>query len=239
MDHDAHVTAIVGELGAIQDVLDGGPIGAPVATCPGWTLVDLTSHVGQFCGFWAHVLCEGTGRAKPPIPDPPDGEAAAGWFRAVGAALVTELRATPPETTVWTWYEPDRTAAFVARRAANELAVHRYDAQSARGTCAPIVADLAVDGIDEMVDRLILARPRSGVATGETLHLHGTDGGEWSLALLADRVEVRREHGKADLALRGAASDLELLLYRRPPLGPIERFGDETVLDAWDREFVF
>jgi hypothetical protein len=34
-------------------------------------------------------------------------------------------------------------------------------------------------------------------------------------------------------------SDLELLLYRRPTLGEVERFGDAGVLDAWYREFSF
>ena len=41
------------------------------------------------------------------------------------------------------------------------------------------------------------------------------------------------------LALRGAVSDLELLLYDRPPIGPVERFGQEAVLDAWYRAFHF
>ena len=35
---------------------------------------DLAVHVGEFCGFWSHVLCEGTGRPKTPFPDPPDGD---------------------------------------------------------------------------------------------------------------------------------------------------------------------
>jgi hypothetical protein len=34
-------------------------------------------------------------------------------------------------------------------------------------------------------------------------------------------------------------SDLELLLYGRPTLGPVERFGDDTVLDGWYRTFHF
>jgi hypothetical protein len=54
-----------------------------------------------------------------------------------------------------------------------------------------------------------------------------------------DGLDVRREHAKGDLALKGAVSDLELLLYDRPPLGEVERFGDESVLDAWYRVFKF
>jgi hypothetical protein len=50
---------------------------------------------------------------------------------------------------------------------------------------------------------------------------------------------VRREHGPADLTLSGAVSDLELVFYDRPPIGPVERHGDEAVLDAWKQEFTF
>ena len=75
---------------------------------------------------------------------------------------------------------------------------------------------------------------------GETLHLHGTDrDDEWLLTLDPDGLRVERRHAKADLALRGAVSDLELLLYQRPTLGEVERLGDERVLDAWQRVFTF
>ncbi|MFF0220010.1 maleylpyruvate isomerase N-terminal domain-containing protein [Streptomyces vinaceus] len=36
-------------------VLDEGDVAAPVATCPGWTLGDLTRHVG-FVQRWCTVL---------------------------------------------------------------------------------------------------------------------------------------------------------------------------------------
>jgi len=54
-----------------------------------------------------------------------------------------------------------------------------------------------------------------------------------------DGLQVRREHAQGDLALRGAVSDLELLLYDRPPIGPVERFGEQAVLNAWYRAFHF
>jgi uncharacterized protein (TIGR03083 family) len=237
-----HIDAAERQLDGLCAAVGAGSTAVPVPTCPDWTVADLATHVAQFCGFWAHVLCEGSGRPKPSFPDPPVGEAIAGWLAEVGPMLVAELRATPAETPVWTWYQPDQTAGFVARRAAHELTIHRYDAQSARGRCDPIDAVVAADGIDELVGTLVVARDRSGAASGQTLHVHGTDDGvaaEWLVVLGADTIEVRRQHGKGDLALRGAASDLELLLYGRPTLGAVERFGDASVLDAWYREFTF
>ena len=250
MEHDDRVAAVARELGALHAALAAGPMTAAVPSCPGWTMAELAVHVGEFCGFYTHVLCEGTGRDKTPLPPTPEGDELREWLVEVGRLLVQELEATPPETPTWSWYEPDRSAGFVARRAANELAVHRYDAQSARGTAQPIDRALAVDGIEELVERLVLLRPRSGEATGQTIHLHGTDQAheadeadalpaEWLLTLLPDRIDVARTHAKGDLALRGAVSDLELLLFGRPPLGPVERLGDQAVLDAWYHEFRF
>jgi uncharacterized protein (TIGR03083 family) len=211
-----------------------------VPTCPDWTLADLTKHLGEFAGFWTHVLCEGTGTAKTPYTDPPSGSALAPWFEEVSPHLVARLRATPPDTEVWTWKKDDQSARFVARRCANELAVHRFDAQTARETAKPIEAALAADGIDEIFVMIEAVPEPSGKASGETLHLHATDSGdEWLLTLHGDRVEVDRRHAKADLALRGAVSDLELVLYQRPPVADVERLGDEGVLDVWYREFTF
>ena len=79
-----------------------------------------------------------------------------------------------------------------------------------------------------------------GSGAGETIHLHSTDGdAEWTLTLSPEGTIVDRQHSKADLALVGAASDLELVLYRRPPLGPVKHHGDDSVLEAWYRAFTF
>jgi uncharacterized protein (TIGR03083 family) len=232
--------AVEREIGALVRSVEAGPLAGPVPTCPGWSVRDLALHVGQFCGFWTHVLCEGTGRGKTPYPEEPEGDGMVEWLWTLGAHLVLELQATPSDTEVWTWYDADRSAKFVARRCANELAVHRYDAQSARGTCSSIATDLAADGIDEMLSVLTTARPRSGRTTGQTLHLHATDcDAEWLVTLHRDRIDFSRRHAKADFALRGAVSDLELALYDRPPIGELERFGDESVLEAWRGEFTF
>jgi uncharacterized protein (TIGR03083 family) len=243
MEHGEHVEAVAREVDALTAALAGGPASARVPTCPDWTVRDLGNHVGGFCAFWTHVLCEGTGRSKTPFADPRDDSALPGWFSELGGYLLRELRATPADTAVWTWYKPDQSARFVARRCAHELSVHRYDAQAARDACRPIEPPaLAVDGIDEIFDRLVTRRARTGQAAGQTLHLHGTDDGidaEWLVTLHPDRIEVARTHAKGDLALRGAVSDLELLLCGRPALGPVERFGDESILDLWCREFRF
>ena len=239
MEHGDHLEAAEREAAALVTALRDGPVDAPVPSCPDWTVADLALHVGGFA-VWAHVLCEGTGRPKTPYPDPPEGPAIVDWADEVLGHLLTELRATPPDTEVWGYVRDGKTAAFIARRAANELAVHRYDAQLARGTQQPIATDLAEDGIEEIF-HLRLGREDAAphVGSGETLHLHSSEGHEWLIRMEPDDLVVTREHAKGDLALRGAVSDLELVLYGRPTVGELERFGDESVLDVWYREFTF
>jgi uncharacterized protein (TIGR03083 family) len=237
MNYATHVEAVERETSAFTRALMRAEADAQVPTCPDWTVRDLAKHLGGVQGFWTHVLAEGTGRPKPQFDEEP-GPAAGLWIVQIGGLLVNELKAANADTEVYTWNPDDHSAGFVARRMAHETAVHRFDAQMAIGKPQAIEPALAADGIEEifvMVD----AWPESGRGEGQTLHLHSNEGDEWLIAMNPDGLDVRREHAKGDLALRGAVSDIELLLYGRPPIGEVERFGDESVLDAWYQVFKF
>lgn len=241
MEYQQHVEAVRRETDALIAAFGSGGVDDPVPTCPEWMIRDLARHVGEFTGFWTHAVCEGAGREKTPFPDMPErgSGGVAQWYRGLADSMIEVLSSTPPDTEIWTWVESDDRATFAARRAAHELAVHRYDAQNAVGTAQPIDAPLAADGVEEIFV-MMSAWEAKGHGTGQTLHLHATDQeAEWLITLLPDRIEVEREHAKGDLALKGTTSDLELTLYQRPPLGEVERFGDESVLDAWHAEFTF
>lgn len=249
MNFQDHIRAVERESAAITSALRAGSLDVHIPSCPDWTLVELATHLGRFCGFWTHVICEGTGRPKTPYTDPAADERRpewfADWYAAAAGHLVAQLRSTPPDAKVWTWDPSNETAAFVGRRAAHEMAVHRFDAQLARSSPQPIDGPLAADGIDEIF-AMIDAWRTGGVywgasaGAGETLHLHATEpDAEWTIMMAADGPVVERRHTRADLALRGTASDLELELYQRTPLGPVEHFGDEGALTAWRRVFTF
>lgn len=102
----------------------------------------------------------------------------------------------------------------------------------------PIPAELAVDGVDELLVEflpgILSARPVEEL-TG-TLHLHATDTtGEWWLDLDTEGLAPRREHAKADTALRGPASGLYLWLSNRqtPEEAGLEVFGRTETVAAW------
>jgi uncharacterized protein (TIGR03083 family) len=241
MEHAARVEAVEREMDGFVTALAAGPLDAPVPTCPDFTVDDLAEHVGAFAGFWTHILCEGTGRPKPPFADVGD-EGRVEWMAALARNLAVELRATPPDTAVWTWFPPDQTAGFVTRRIANELAVHRVDAQVARGAQEPVDAELAADGIEEIF--VLLQHPQRDdlvSPTHHTLHLHGTDfePSEWFVDFGPDGLTMTREHAKGELALKGPVTDLEMLLYQRPTLGEVQRFGDDAALAAFHDVFTF
>jgi uncharacterized protein (TIGR03083 family) len=239
MDYAAHVAAVERELASLDAALRVGPMDATVPTCPDWRLRDLAAHLGEFTALWSHLLCEATGRDKTPFPEVPGDDELPDWYRQLGADLLALLEVTPADTEVWTYVPADQSARFAARRCANELAVHRYDVQTVTGTAEPIEAELAADGIEEIFV-MAGARDDPPEGSGRSLHLHSTDrGDEWTIVMGADGLDVRREHARADLALVGAVSDLELLLLQRPPIGHVERHGDEAALDAWYREFTF
>lgn len=242
MDYAEHVDALDREITSFAAAVGAAPPEAPVPTCPEFDLAGLTSHVGDLLAFWSHVLAEATGTAKPPIADAPDDDAERqAWLVDLGAPVVAALRAAGPDTPAWTWYPPNQTFGFWARRAAHELAVHRVDAQLAGGTATPIDAALARDGIDEALTFAALRWNGDAVAAPCTIHLHGTDldDAEWLLRLDADGIVVEQVHAKGDLALRGSVSDLELALYARPAAGELQRFGDEAALTTFQHAFTF
>ena len=239
MDYGDRVAAIEREAALLADALRAAPLTAPVPTCPEWTLRDLASHVGEFVGLWTHVLCEAGGVDKVPFTPLEEVNVDIGrWFEDLAADLIVRLRATSGDAPAWTWMPDHQTADAVARRCANELALHRYDAQSASGVTAPLDPSVARDAIDEIFVMLpAWGNPPDG--SGLSLHAHGTDGGEWTITLSAEGPRVTHEHLRADLTLTGHASDLALLLFRRPTIGAVERAGDSAALDAWYRDFLF
>ena len=133
----------------------------------------------------------------------------------------------PPDTTVWTWHPADQTVGFWQRRMAHETAVHRVDAQLAHGKADPVDAELAVDGIDEILGLWLIphAHKTGETGSGESLHLRAEEGDHsWALRFTEDGLEWERDpqpSGHWSTVISGAASDLLLFLWGRVPPGPL------------------
>lgn len=235
MTHDEYCEAIRREGRALAAAARIAGVEAPVPSCPEWSVADLLSHIGRIHRWIALIVRERReafedhwSQAEPPPP----GERVE-WFAAGVDLLADALLEAGPAVEVWSWTD-DPSTGFWARRQANETAVHRWDAELAAGAPAPLERTLAVDGIDEYL--MLLPQWRGVDALRDltgTLHLHCTDGeGEW-LVRLDHGVEVTREHAKGDVAARGAASDLMLLVSGRVDPSAVDVFGNAELLQTF------
>lgn len=124
---------------------------APVPTCPGWTVEDLTRHVGEVYLHKTLAIREGA----EPDPWPPEElaeEEPLALLDRAYADLFHELSTRRPEDPAGSWYTPDQTVGFWVRRMAHETVIHRIDAELGTGQhVAPVPDDLAVDGVDELL----------------------------------------------------------------------------------------
>lgn len=210
----------------------------------GWTVGSVVGHTGWVLRFAALML--EADPADPPsrssVPEPPPGEDVIDWFVSGSEELQRQLETVDVEATRPTFTGP-QPASWWLRRLGHEVAMHRWDVESAMTSPTPIDARQARDGIDEVLQ--VFAPHRMQFPTlagdGETVHLHATDidDGEWLLTYRSDAVEWIHAHEKGDVAARGAASDLLLLLWSRIPPSRLELFGDATLLDRWQTAATF
>ncbi|MBK9179903.1 MAG: maleylpyruvate isomerase N-terminal domain-containing protein [Acidimicrobiales bacterium] len=238
MEPAQHVDALEADAAALADAAERAGLDAAVPSCPGWHVGDLVAHVGRV-HRWATTIVVGRLTDAVPVDEPapiPAGPELLAWYRATAAELVAALRAIDPDEPLWVWADAAPTAAFWIRRQALETVVHRWDAEAAAGAPGPIRPALGADGIDELLD-VLLPTGRLGDLSGgngETIHVHATDiAGEWLIRLDPGGPVVTRGHAKGDVAARGPAGRLLLLLWGR--LGPadLEVFGDASLLERW------
>lgn len=214
-----------------------GVLDRPVPCCPGWTGADLVGHVGEVHRRrGAVVRAGGTERPQPVAIDLPPRQALLGWYLAGLHDLVAVLTAVDPQQPTWS-FATDQRAAFWQRRMAHETAIHRWDAQAAAGAPQPIApADFAADGVDEVLTVFAAGQVTDEPYDGPpgTIHVHATDAdGEWVVELAPPALTIRAGHERADAALRGPASDLDLVLWKRLPPDTVERFGDPALIDGF------
>jgi uncharacterized protein (TIGR03083 family) len=214
-----------------------GALDRDVPSCPGWTVTDLVAHTGQVHRDKAKIVRRGGTERFARDEDPvPSAAALLDWYREGLADLADLLGSADPEQPAWSW-AGDHRVAFWQRRMAHETAVHRWDAQLAIGSPWPIApAEFAADGVAEVLDTHVPSQLEDGPYDGPagSVHVHATDAaGEWLVRLAPPTLTVSGEHTGADVALRGNASDLDLVLWKRLPPDTVELFGQTTVLTGF------
>ncbi|HVE98497.1 MAG TPA: maleylpyruvate isomerase family mycothiol-dependent enzyme [Mycobacteriales bacterium] len=205
---------------------------APVPSCPGWTARDVVTHTAE---VYEHKLACVALAGEKPDPWPPEWPADRDpleWFDDAHTRVVAMLRETDPAAPSWTWWPADQTAGFWVRRMAQETAMHRVDTELASGASTPIDAELAVDGIDEVL-MLMFAGDWTG---DEEPELTGTvavaaPARRWTIRMSPDLVDVEEAEQEVEATVAGEPSPLLLWLYGRAPIDVVSVYGSADVVD--------
>lgn len=200
-----------------------GDLTRPVPACPGWDVADLLWHTGEVHYFWRQIASGSAGPDDYVLPARPSADELVEWFRDGVEATASALEGLEPDRPAWSW-AAQQDVGFIQRRMAQKTAVHCWDALSAAGRDEPVERELAVDGIDEFLTFFL---PETPGQVDIDVHLHTTDGdGEWLVGVADGAWRISRAHAKAPAAVRGSASDLLLLLWRRKGPESLQVFGD-------------
>ncbi len=236
MDKDAYLDALREHGQALLDAARAADPNATIAACPGWRPIDLVWHIGEVQRFWGTVARDRL--AAPPDWDPerPATDAAVYQYADESLRLLLEVfGSADPSESAWTWCDDEQNVGFIIRRMAQETAVHRTDAERAAGRDVRIDAELAADGIDEFLVRMLPDVRADAAPLNGSVHVHCTDTeGEWTVTPGDDgRPAVTVGHAKGDAAIRGPAHDLLMALWRRAGTEPLEVFGDERLVERF------
>jgi uncharacterized protein (TIGR03083 family) len=246
VEHLEHCDLLAGEVKRFAELIDAGPgsagrLDVPVPSCPGWSVGDLTVHLGTVHRWAEHLV---RARAPKRIPSSEMGlgaaDPSAAWLRAGGEALVATLRAVGPEVPMWAW-GADQHARFWSRRQLHETLVHRADVELALGLEPVAEPAVVADAIDEFLVNLSGAayfspRVTSLRGDGKRLSLRAIDEDrEWSVTLQPESFEVGGPVSAPDATLVAPALTLLLVLYRRRPIDAVGVLatGDRSLIEMW------
>ena len=221
MDHVLELATAMQRYAELADAAFGHE---SVPSCPGWTVDDLTVHLGTVHRWAGSIMLSGQRL------DPPEGvrvtEPRADWYARTAAALLEIVRAVPVDEPTPNSARVHETAAYWPRRQTHETTIHVIDAGLALGLGAdgtPISPELAADGVDEVLGVML---PRM-TARGHRPHLEGrvrlvaTDTGRtWVLGESGDAMRTpvllfAGDEADADGQIQGTAVDLYLGLWGR------------------------
>jgi uncharacterized protein (TIGR03083 family) len=229
----------------IAEILTSAEPDLQVTTCPDWTLNDLVLHVGR-AHRWAERLIEA--RAQEPIDMsavdlglPTTTARYGAWLCSGATAFSAGVVSAGIQTPVWSWSD-DRSVGFWLRKITHDTIIHRIDAELTVGLRPSLSPQMASDGVADLlaaITNLSTAGHRDPIfgrlrGHGETLQLQATDtADEWFVTRMPEGVRWKPGRGEADAIVRGNASDLLLVLYRRAPIHVVDVIGDESLVVHW------
>lgn len=249
MDVTGYIELVAAEGDLFADAAEQGDLNVEITGCEGWDMRALVRHLGLI-HLWA------AGNVAYPtddwldaddIPDMarywpelgaawPDDDHLVDWYRRTKDNLVRVLESAPADHECFSFLPAPTPVTMWSRRQASEIAIHRFDAEQARGVPSHFEPDFAADMLDELLSGFA---PRPGSSAVEidsdrVLHVHADDVDEhWYLTIGPDGIDTSRTGDAADLTIRGTAAELYLLMWNRTDESNVTLTGDADLVDLW------
>lgn len=241
MNHEEHCDYLEVEVERFASGFEVTNEDVVVPSCPGWTVHDLSEHLGEVHRWAEHLV-----RVEAPERIPPGdmglelAPVDAAWLRRGGVALIATLRASNPDAPMWAW-GADQHVRFWSRRQLHETVVHRVDLDLAAGRTPFVEPEVASDAIDEFLVNLRGASyfsPKVKNIRGrhQVLRFSTTDvEGAWTISIGDDGFLLTGGEFPANAELSGPATDLLMVLYRRREVegSGVKVHGDRSLVDWW------
>ncbi len=256
MDVSDYIGFVASEGALFASAAEQGELSVRIAPCPGWDMGDLVRHLGMI-HLWAAAnvaFPEPDWLDVEELPDlvrywpelagesgvyPDDAELVA-WYRDTLANLIEVLKSAPADVAAFTFVPAPTPLTMWARRQASEIAIHRFDAEQARGITSEFEPRFAGDMLDELLSGFATrpSRRRLEVERPQVMHVHAHDIDEhWFVSMGPEHTETSREGDAADLTIAARAADLYVLLWNRTPDSTIAKTGNTDLMDLWQSNF--
>lgn len=235
-----HVETFVDAAEGLVEAVGRSDLAAPVPTCPGWSTYDVVVHLGNVHG-WAATVVE-TGIESPEQHDQPRSRrigVVADWYAGKAGDLYQVLREADPGSACWSFSRFHRTRGFWPRRQTHETLIHLVDVDQAGGRTSRLPAQVAADGVGEVLE-VFLPRMRDRgfpAALTAPLSLALSDTGHaWTVSPQVDAAPLIAAGVApgADVVEGPAAVVFQVLWKRLPMLDRDVTFrGDEERIQAF------
>ena len=168
-----YIGYVVSEGDKFAAAADKGDLDVEVSACDGWDMRTLVRHLGLI-HLWAAgnvAFTQDDWLDADDIPDMarywpelgsswPDDSELVSWYRQTKANLVRVLESAPADHQCFSFLPAPTPVTMWSRRQASEIAIHRFDAENARGIPSHFEPEFAADMLDELLSGFA-SRPRA------------------------------------------------------------------------------
>lgn len=262
LDRGQLIAWTVESTGAIAAVAAQVGPDARVPSCPDWAVVDLLNHVARLMSGWYQynltrpadeddsTISKGTAAPLPEsFADRID------YLREASAQYRAKAESVDLSGTVWIILDAGSPLFWITRSAV-EMALHRWDIETATGHPTRMSLPRATHAVDETlrlmwpaflrstsspgrVNVAAYERPRSstvrvGPLPDRALGLHATDSGlTWVVSSDQGRLIVDSTAPLPETTVSAPAHELELFLWGRLGQRDVSVAGDAKLVDEW------